>query len=261
MKKIIHVYCPACKSRVPVEVDENILLSAKNSPLGMTGVVDIHRDHALIIYIDAHGHERGSRVYSLITPLETGKTFTIPLKYMTSLNNIKAFKLVLKDRDLVIEGYKEQIHVMIKGVLNKVELEMAFSKLSNNIYEWFNIMLKSIDETKDKIKIETLYKALQFLDYFLNYPPSESYKDFLALILSSMSVTYKVDDRAVKYYALIRNIIEKMYPHSSIDEIIKMQGKPLYEIMRYKDSLSVRELIEYLLALEKREVIKFEEIT
>lgn len=261
VKRVIHVYCPACKTQVPIEIDESILISAKNSPIGMTGVVDIHRDHALVIYIDAQGHERGSRVYSLIAPLETGKSFTIPFKYMTSFKNIKAFKLILKDKDLVIEGYKERPNIMMKGVLNKVELEIAFSKLPSQIYEWFNMFLRSIDKSRDKIKIETLYKALQLIDSFCETEPSEKMENLLTLVLSSMKITYKVDERARKYYELVRPLLEKNYPWSNIKEIEDLQGKPLYEILRLKDPFALKESIEFLLALEKREVIHFEEIT
>ena len=229
--------------------------------MGMTGVVDIHRDHALVIYVDSQGHERGSRVYSLIAPLEAGKTFTIPFKYMTSFKNIKAFKLFLKDKDLVIEGYKERPNIMIKGVLDTIELEIAFSKLSNQVYEWFNIFLRSIDKARDKIKIETLYKALQLIDFFSETEPSEKMKNLLTLVLSSMNITYKIDKRARKYYELIKTILEKNYPGSTIEEVEKLQGKLLYEILRLKDPLAIKESIEFLLALEKREVIHFKEIS
>jgi len=67
---LVSVRCPRCGGRVLVSVEPRVVEEARASPAGLAAVAVPHGDHALLVYFDADGRERGVRAVVLAPPLE-----------------------------------------------------------------------------------------------------------------------------------------------------------------------------------------------
>ncbi len=64
--KLIRVKCPKCGSEVLVNISREVLEEARSSPTGLSAAAIPHGGHVLLVYVDANGHERGTRTANIV---------------------------------------------------------------------------------------------------------------------------------------------------------------------------------------------------
>jgi len=76
MKK---VKCPKCGREILVDINENVLKEARESPSGVTALTFPHSDHMTIVYIDINGDIRGVQWALRITDSVVNMIKEIPI--------------------------------------------------------------------------------------------------------------------------------------------------------------------------------------
>jgi len=258
MPKILKTFCPKCNSNITVEVSDSVISSAKYSPTGIVGVVDIHGDHALVIYVDSNGHERGTRVYTLLSPAISGerKPVIIPLRYLDALSNTLGFRLILKKEDLIIEGFKRRLDILFKCQGLTADIELAIRKITGSVIKWLRAFVRAFDRAGGKFRFDTFYKCMILVDNMIYTNPPGHSDMLLSLLLRSRDIAYRVNIKALKIYSLMPRNIDRYYKAIDSGMLLKYSGRTLYEILADRNVNEVWEILDYILAMKRRDIIE-----
>ena len=144
-RRVVRARCPLCKTTVTIEVDERVMEAAARSPQGLAGVLDVHGDHALVIYFDSNGGARGVKVYTLVSRIEDA-TVLVPRRYMEWFENIQAFRVEMPDLGFRTEGYRVPAKVFFKGTLDGVTVELSLRTYSRRreLMGWVGHLLRAM---------------------------------------------------------------------------------------------------------------------
>ena len=259
--RILRVSCPICKKVVRLTIDNKVLELARNSPIGLTGVADVHKDHVMVVYVDSNGNERGVRAYrALLRDAETGRRITIPPKYLEPFQNINGFRVILGRRGVIVECFKKAEDVFVKTEYKDLALEITPRVFDNFEYalKWMKSFLYGLYSAINVIRFETLMRGLQVLDASLFSKPLLIATKVYEIIFSSKSLNILVDKRSLE---LFEKYMDRMpwFFTGSRGYILRSHGKVLYEVLWSTDPLSIREKAECVVELVKRGVIELTE--
>ncbi len=262
MVRVIRVYCPRCERDYETVVTDDYLRAARESATGVTGIVDIHDDHALIIFVDAQGHERGVRVYTLLPrSIGVAQRLSIPERYLEDLERIVSIVLKLSSRGLIIEGSKGSSFFALKVSEGEDELELSLGSSGDvkKIGEWSRAFLLGVARGAEMARLDTLLLSLRILDACLDRtPPSYAHQVF-KLIVASRNITIRLNEEESELFETYISRIADVYPRHHLVYVLRSSGSTFYEAIRDRDPLTVYELADCALALKRRGVIELEE--
>ena len=262
MARVLRVYCPKCERDYETLVTDDVIRAARESLTGITGIVDIHDDHALVIFVDAHGSERGVRVYTILPREVELQRLSIPEKYLEGLERIAGFSLKLASRGLLIEGRREEGIASVRVSIGDSELDLSLKGSGDveKVGKWGKAFLKGVEEGASLARLDTLLLALKVLDACMDRPvPSYAHRAF-RLITACHDVVVKLSEEEDALFETYIGRLGDLHPRSSLVYVLRSAGKTLFEVFRDKDPAKVYELLECGLALERRGIIRFEEV-
>lgn len=256
---ILKVKCPKCGRESIIQVDETIIEEARSNPLGMAGVVEIHGDHALIIYIDRNGNERGMRIYSLLKKDVTKHytEFTISPKELEKMRNVAGFILHLKKLGIMIKGYTGPMHDSYKAAKENAVLEIDFKEdiPYKTIKHWTQMVVEAIntsysDNPKDYLN------AIKILDVMLEERPFIYANKVFWLVTNASTLTMKTklpEKLLLKNYR--PSIIYERYEVPFINHIIELPQEKVDVLINTENPQIMFSRAEAVLSLYRRGII------
>ena len=257
--KLLRVNCPLCKTESVFEIDEQIIMSARASSQGLIGLIEIHGDHAFVVYIDGNGNERGRKVFSTISGITKAREVRLPYKYSLNFENIYGFGLSLKPINLVIDCWQKFPEISYKTLVDDISLELGikdYSKL-NISYRIMKSFLTALKKAIQDVTISALYDALLILDHRMNYKVTPNLDKIFEIIFKSRNFLIEVDKDAIQLFSTYYNIFEHYFPHIKIKEYMDLDGLKAVELLRGKSLTDGYEILSFLSMLYEREIIKF----
>lgn len=256
---LLKIRCPRCGRESVVQVDEKILEEARSNPLGLAGVVETHDDHAIVVYIDRNGNERGIRIYSL---LKKGVTkpyseFAIPSQELEKMRNISGFIIYLKKLSIVIKGYTDSIRESYKAVKDNTVLEIDFKEdlPYKTIKHWTQLVVEAMntsysDNPKDYLN------AIKILDVMLEERPFIYASKVFWLVTNASILTMKTklpEKLLLKKYR--PSIIYEMYEAPFINQVIELPQERVDVLIDTGNPQIMFSRAEALLSLYRRGII------
>ena len=256
---IIRTKCPKCRRESIVSVDESLLQEALQNPLGMVGVVEIHGDHALVIYIDRNGHERGKRIYPLLKTAERGPytEYKISADELARLKNISGFALDLKRLHILIKGYVQDLKDSYKISSENAVLEIDFNEeLSYKVIKhWTKLVFDAINTSYSDNPNDYL-NAIKILDVVLDEQPFIYANKVFWLITNASTLTMR--SRLPEKMLLQKyrpSIIYERYEQQFINHVVSLPQEKVYNLLSGDNPQIMFARAEALLSLYRRGVI------
>ena len=78
----------------------------------------------------------------------------------------------------------------------------------------------------------------------------------LSLLLRSRDIAYRVNIKALKIYSLMPRNIDRYYKAIDSGMLLKYSGRTLYEILADRNVNEVWEILDYILAMKRRDIIE-----
>jgi len=259
MARIVKTLCPRCGMQLTVELTESLLADASDSPIGITGLAIPHRDHVAIVYFDSNGGERGVKVVELAGTKERLKVIRIPRQSLEKLENIKAFRVLVKDLGLVFEGERGGFEVAVRGEYKGVSLDIAPSSLDHipRLKKWLTYAASSLSAFMSVISTSRVIALIHTIDKLATVEPPIFASKVVKLLFLSPLVTYEINRRRLNLFSLYGSEITARYEESDLEMVIEGEGKPVAYILGEAGSPASITTALFLLALERRGIIEF----
>ncbi|MEM1508280.1 MAG: hypothetical protein QXY49_04890 [Thermofilaceae archaeon] len=253
--RVLKLTCPDCGKGVEFVLDATTLTAALSSPTGLVGVADYHGDHVFVVYVDAEGHDRGIRVFRT---LQKGETLRVNPAYLNYMSHINGFRLSTGGG--MIECYRRSMGTALKISEENSELELELSNLdlAKTAVEWARGYLKGLAKVPTA-DLGTILLSTLLLDASISTQPSPFMVRLFELAFKSRKLVVKVDTGAVALFKEYVNRLPWISPRI-IDWAAGLDGWRLVDAVLAQDPVTMRERFSGILALERRGIIRFEEV-
>lgn len=253
--RVLKLTCPDCGRGVEFVLDAPTLTAALSSPTGLVGVADYHGDHVFIVYVDAEGRDRGVRVFRT---LQRGETVRVNPAYLNYMSHIAGFRLSTGGG--VIECYRRSMGTALKVYEENSELELELTNfdLARSAVEWARGYLRGLAKAPTADLSAILLSAL-LLDSSIGTQPSPFMVRLFELAFKSRRLVIRVDAGALALFREYVNRLPWISPRT-VDWAAGLDGWRLVDAVLAQDPVTMRERFSGILALERRGIVRFEEV-
>ncbi|RLF25389.1 MAG: hypothetical protein DRM97_01975 [Thermoprotei archaeon] len=266
MEKVIKLRCGRCNRMVSLRITNDILEKARASLSGIYGVVDIHGDHAFVIYVDYKGNERGHKVFDIVESrreevlnyLGRGRRLRLSEGFMNNFRAIRGITISARREGLFLEGgIMEGCVLKAVSRVKDVDIEVNFRSMNMSTVEWMKMLSRALDRSLDYCMF-TLLTALGLLDLKCYTPPLPLHEELLRLIIESHVKVIRLSRYYHELLPLIEHRVREWYPRVFMKEL--PEGVPLSRLIGIHDAYRLEELGLYLMGLEARGLIELESV-
>ncbi len=263
LRRVIKTRCPRCGRDIVVNIGPDILEEARRNPLGMAGVVELHGDHAAVVYIDRNGNERGVRVYSVLARgAEEYTVFTLPPAALEGFTNISGFSLTLKKLKMKIQAMLGEEGVFLHAVKGDAELMLDFKK----DFEWgvvkrlAGVLVDTIDTSYSENPNDYL-NAIRILDVILKEPNFLYSQEVFWLVTnaSTLMVTTRLPE-AMLFKKYRPSMLFERYDAHFLAEVADIPRENVAKLLKVGNPYAVYSRADALLAMYKRGIVDIEVI-
>lgn len=258
LRKVLKTRCPRCGRDIVVEVNERILMEARNNPLGMAGIVEMHGDHAAVVYVDRNGNERGVRVYPVLAKgAEEYTVFTLPSASLENFYNIGGFSLTLKKLRMMIRAGLQEEGVTLRASKGEAVLELDFKRdFSWSTVKRFTWILVDAVSTSYSENPNDYLNAVKLLDVVLREPQFFYSKDVFWLVTNASTITMKTRlPEAMLFRKYRPSMLFERYDTRFLLRVAETPSEPVSKLLRSDNPHVVYSRADALLAMYKRGII------
>ncbi len=261
LRRVLKTRCPRCGKDIVVEIGDEILREARENPLGMAGIVEMHGDHAAVVYIDRNGNERGVRVYSVLAKGgEEYTVFTLPPASLRGFSNIAGFALTLRKLRMKIQADLSEEGVMLHAVRGDAVLDLDFRRdfSWNTVKRLAGVLVDTIDSSYSENPNDYL-SAIKILDVILKEPNFLYSKQVFWLVTnaSTLSVRTRLPE-AMLFRKYRPSMLFERYDAHFLLSVAETPRESVAKLLKSDNPYTVYSRADALLAMYKRGIIDIE---
>jgi len=259
----ITVKCPKCGRVDEITLTSKIVSRAAKSAIGLATIMELHADHAIMIYVDKGGNVKSVRVYPLShTIIEEKKNLIhVPISYLEKLERIDGFRVYIAQADITIEGFKEEVpstKILLRGYEGETYVDLLPKEYEKPELKasWLKALSKAFASVGKKIPIACVWRSIATLDTVLDREAPLYANSIFEVLLLSRFLRIEVNDEELYLFKSYADSYMSRYPPQvTLDELLKHRGGMVFDLLEGKNPYTVYEYIELLLALRRRGVV------
>jgi len=259
----ITVKCPKCGRVDEITLTSKIMSRASESALGLATIMELHVDHAIMVYVDKRGYVKTVRVYPLSHTIieEKKNVIHIPISYLEKLERIDGFRVYIAQADITIEGFKEEVpstKILLRGYEGETYVDLLpkeYEKPELKV-SWLKALSKAFASVGKRIPIACVWRSIATLDAVLDREAPLYANSVFEVLLLSRSLRIEVNEEEFNLFKSYADSYLSGYPPQvTLGEVLKHRRNTVSELLEGKDPYTVYEYIELLLGLRRRGVV------